>query len=106
MMDDGGYKDEYGALLKMQNVDADDDDIEGRIVWLREQDRTNEYLAAGGGEAIPNRIILVGAEDSDDDQDVDMSNPSIIWYSIVQRLSGPIFPCLSVLFDRKNIYFF
>ena len=78
MMDDGGYKDEYGALLKMQNVDADDDDIEGRIVWLRRQDRTNEYLAAGGGEAIPNRIILVGAEDSDDDQDVDMSNPSII----------------------------
>ena len=45
---------------------------------IERKDRTNEYLAAGGGEAIPNRIILVGAEDSDDDQDVDMSNPSII----------------------------
>ena len=32
---DGGYKDESGAWLKMQNVDANDDDIEGRIVWLR-----------------------------------------------------------------------
>ena len=45
---------------------------------IERKDRTNEYLAAGGGEAIPNRIILVAAEDSDDDQDVDMSNPSII----------------------------